>query len=679
MHSPRAFLFALAMCGLQGLPASAEPGPTAPSHEHAHEHEHGDNHEPHETIVITATPLEHARDELATPVDRLDREQIVEALRSTLGETVGTLPGITNSGFTAGASRPVIRGQDAYRTEVLESGLSTQDVSRLSPDHAVPVSPIAVHAIEVIRGPAVLRYGGGAAAGVVNAITNRVPHKPIEESFRGELLGVYQYNGDGGDFGGEFEGGVGDFAWHLDGLYRKSDDYVTGAGLPQNGTDAETWSVTAGGARLFEQGRLGFAYTRYESDYGIPGAEPIQIDLRTNRYRFEGDWSEPHASLREIKLRGVYSSYTHDEVAAGIAGQTFDNDEFDGRLELLHEPLLGFIGAVGFHGRHQDLIASGEAVEFLAPSDTAMFAGYVFEERALSESVDVELGLRFEGTWVEGTPIDGIRRKRSFAPISGSAALIAHPGPLSVGVTGSASQRAPSQVELYARGPHEATGTFEIGNPNLDEETSYTGELRVAGDFERASFELSGFATYYGRYLFGQLTGLKVDGDGLPDPAGDFDQLFYVDRDAVFAGGEISFSVELVDLFEGTLGTDWQLDYVRAQFTDGIGNANVPRIPPMRWGGGLFYRHERADARFGFLRHQAQWDPAANELATRSFTMLDLSLLYRLPYLEDRVAMQLTFTARNLLDEVARNAVSFTKDEVLLPGRSYRVGVRGSF
>ena len=37
------------------------------------------------------------------------------------------------------------------------------------------------------------------------------------------------------------------------------------------------------------------------------------------------------------------------------------------------------------------------------------------------------------------------------------------------------------------------------------------------------------------------------------------------------------------------LSTEWQLDYVRAQFTDGIGNTNVPRITPMRWGGFLVY------------------------------------------------------------------------------------------
>ena len=40
------------------------------------------------------------------------------------------------------------------------------------------------------------------------------------------------------------------------------------------------------------------------------------------------------------------------------------------------------------------------------------------------------------------------------------------------GLVGAASQRAPAEVELFARGPHEATGTFELGDANLDPETS---------------------------------------------------------------------------------------------------------------------------------------------------------------------------------------------------------------
>ena len=648
-------------------------------HQHAHEHAHGDKHEPVETIVVTATPLLHQTDEIATPVSRLDRDGIIQNLRSTLGETVGHLPGVTSTGFSAGASRPVIRGQGTLRTEVLETGLSTQDVSRLSPDHAIPLSPLAAQAIEVARGPGVLRYGGGASAGVVNAITNRVPLKRLDESLRGEMLGTYQQNGSGGDFGAVAEGGSGNVAWHLDGLYRTTEDYENGADAMQPGSDTETWSLTAGGAYFLERGRLGLAYTRFDSDYGIPESTPVHIDMRTDRYRFEGDWEQPTKGIREVQVRGVYSDYRHDEISDGVRGQTFHNDEFEGRLEAVHDPSYGFFGAFGLHGRKQKLRAGGEAEKFLAPSETASLAAYLFEERALSASLDVELGLRAEGVWLEGTPISGRERQRTFSPISGAASLVSHSDAWTLSVTGSASQRAPSQVELFARGPHEATGTFEIGNPNFDEETSYTGEVRLARNLGNVRVEFNAFATHYTGYIFGQRSGVKVDEDGVADSGGELDLLFYRDRKTIFYGGESVVEIALLEALDGVLGTEWHLDWVRARFTDGSGNRNVPRIPPMRWGGSLFYEHYFWRARIGFTRHEAQWYPAAGEFSTSAYTLLDLGAGFLFHPLEDYAPLELTFTATNLLDEKARNAVSFTKREVLLPGRSFRVNLHAKF
>jgi len=654
--------------------------------EHAHEHEHGREHTVLEEIVVTVSPLAHSRDELATPVDQLNRQQIVESLGATLGETLGARPGVNQTGFSGGASRPVIRGQDAFRTEVLEGGLSTQDVSRLSPDHAVPINPLAVESIEIVRGPATLRYGGGASAGVVNAIANHVPKQPIDRTATGELVTIYGSNADDANVAALLEGGAdtpggrGEVAWHIDGLYRRSDDFENGDGDVQLGTSTESWSISPGATYFFDGGRFGMSFTRIENLYGIPEDEPVDIDMRTNRLRFEGDLDEPMPGLRALTVRGVYSDYTHDEIADDVIGQTFDNNEFDGRLEALHQPFYGFIGALGIHGRTQDLVAGGEAEEFLAPSNTHTVALYLFEEKELTDILHTEFGVRAEGTWVEGTPISGNPDERGFAPISGSAALVAHStNDWTVGITASASQRAPSQVELFARGPHEATGTFETGDPNFDEETSYTGELRVKKATDSLRFEAAGFTTYYDDFIYGDLTGVRVNEDGDPDPAGDLDQLFYRVRDALFLGGEITGRYDLMTLFGGVLGTSAQIDYVRARFTSGSGDSNAPRIPPLRWGGDVYYEHDRYDGRFGFLRSEEQWDAADNEFATGSFTMLNLSARYRVPYLEDSFPVEVGLVARNLLDESARNAVAFNKADVLLPGRDIRVSLRMRF
>ena len=54
-----------------------------------------------------------------------------------------------------------------------------------------------------------------------------------------------------------------------------------------------------------------------------------------------------------------------------------------------------------------------------------------------------------------------------------------------------------------------------------------------------------------------------------------------------FRGGEFQFQWDLVPMRGGFWGIDGQYDIVRATFSDGT---NVPRIPPQRVGGGLYFR-----------------------------------------------------------------------------------------
>ena len=597
------------------LPASSEEG------DHAHAHDH-DEHEKTENIVITASPLEHDRDDLAASIESLDRTDITTQLGTTIGETLRRTPGVATSGFAAGASRPVIRGQDAFRTGVRENGLGTGDVSTLSPDHGVPVNPLTAERIEVLRGPATLRYGGGSIAGVVNALTNRVPTRQSDELVRGEVFGSAGHNADERDIAALVEGGTGPISWHFDAMSRDSNDYDIPDGGVQTGSSTDARAFSGGAAVIGEVGRLGFAYSRFENEYGIPeaeGGENAFIDLNTNRYRIEGDLYEPVPGIRELRGRMVVTDYEHDELAEGAIGQTYEADEVEARIEAIHADIGPVSGAVGLHIRDRHENFGGEAEQFLAPADTKTIAGYFFEELPLAEHLDLQTGLRIEGTTVEGRAFREIgKREREFVPVSGSVALAFHPGEgLHFGITGSAAQRAPSSVELFARGPHEATETFEIGDPSLDEETAFSGEITARMHRERFRVELASFITRYNDYVFGQLTGATVDEDFMGVPASDpeaLDLLVYTARDALFYGGEFDFEVDLFDFCDGTLGLDGQFDWVRARFTSGS-DRNVPRITPIRWGGGVLLpqpalaRACRFPAHRGFEERQPQRDP----------------------------------------------------------------------
>jgi iron complex outermembrane receptor protein len=650
---------------------------------------HDDDHrDDEETIVVTGNPLERARDEQAAAVNVLDRDHLQSHGGTTLGEALRHEPGITTSGFAPGASRPVIRGQDSFRVRVLQDGLGTHGVAEISADHGEATNPLSAKRVEVVRGPATLRYGGGAIGGVVNALTNRLPLEAIDEPLRADLFGGYGSVAEDRMFAGELEGGYGPFAWHVDGMRRASDDY----GLPsssdvQDNTDTDLYAIGGGGALIGSLGRIAFGYGRYVDDYGVTEPEDPDnaptIELESQNFDLHADVPVGIGPLETLRYRGRYTDYTHDEVVQGEAASTFDADTWEGRLEALHDPVLGLAGALGFHVLVRDLSAQGEGSELLAPADTEFYAGYFFEEVQLADPLRLDLGGRVERNRVQGTAPpapagSGNDRSRSFTPLSGSAALVwTASEAATLGVTLSASQRAPDALELFAKGPHEADGTFQIGDPDADPETSYTAELNGSGHFERFTLHGAVFYSRYQDFLFGRLTGNTCDEDGtcFLGPGGELDELFYTQQDANFAGFELEGDVPIWDFEVGQVGLDAQLDWVRAWLDDGH---NVPRMPPLRWGSGVYFAGDRVRARVGFLRYERQHFQGEFETETAGYTMLDASTSVRVLGDADR-GIHLDVGVDNLNDARARNSVSFKKEDQRLPGRSVRVGLRGTF
>src|SRR6266404_2654836 len=114
-------------------------------------------------------------DQFAT-VTVVPNEEIRREGGATLGDLLFSKPGITGSSFAPGASsRPIIRGLDVNRVGILENGTGGGGVSDLGEDHFVPINPLVTNQIEVIRGPATLRYGSQSIGGVVSATNNRIP------------------------------------------------------------------------------------------------------------------------------------------------------------------------------------------------------------------------------------------------------------------------------------------------------------------------------------------------------------------------------------------------------------------------------------------------------------------------------------------------------------------------
>jgi iron complex outermembrane receptor protein len=235
-------------------------------------------------------------------------------------------------------------------------------------------------------------------------------------------------------------------------------------------------------------------------------------------------------------------------------------------------------------------------------------------------------------------------------------------------------ERAPDATELFYKGPHDSTGTFEIGNPNLSVERANTLEIGLKRAAGQLRFDLSAYHTNFGGFIFKRFTGIKCGDDfascGVEN---DFNQIVYSQRNAEFTGADAQAEYDVAPIWRGTWGVQAQYDFVHAIFDDGT---FVPKIPPHRLGGGIYYYDKSILARVTLLHAFAQNEFAAFDTPTPGYNLLNAEISYT--FKTDPLArLSPDFTVgirgENLLNEDIRNAVSFKKDEVLEPGRSVRL------
>lgn len=636
-----------------------------------------------EEIHITASPLLGDAIDQTQSVAEVSRETLMSSGGFGLGDVLKNVPGVTSSSFSPGAARPVIRGFDASRVRVTENGIGSHDASDISGDHGVPIDPLSAIEVEVLRGPGTLRYGSQAIGGVVNAINNRIPFD-IAEGTSGEFFAGGATNATERMTGGVVDYRGAGFAFHADGVIRGSDDFDTPRG-PQENTWANGEAFALGGAYVGDQGAGGGSFTHFASRYGIasePGGEVSKINLKQDNYAGAARLNAPLPGIKNINGRIGYSDYSHDEIVAGEGIlATFNNKEWEGRVEALHGG-FGLLesGAIGAQWSDRDFEALGEGADFLLPTKTQSFAGYAFERFQLRQDLMLEGALRVESANVKGATNAGGAFDRDFMPTSIALGVVFSPiDSLSLSLNLSQTERAPNAVELFAQGPHEASGTFEIGSPTLGKERARSVEAGIHYDgANRAHASLGLFSSAFHGFVAGVLTGNSYDEEGnfVLGDAGDFAELHYIQRNADFSGFEAEAHVPLHPVGNGYFGVDLKTDYVRAKF--GEGGGNVPRIPPFRFGGALFFEGERLRAEIGFLRTETQDDVAAGETPTDGCTMVDASATYRL-IAQSKGGLDMTLAATNLTDAVGRNHVSFTKDYVLLPGRNVRLMLRYSY
>ena len=608
IRRPRRLPLTRALCLILALPTAvlAQAPPQDPHRQDVHQLD---------SVVVTASPLHQTAETLVRPVEVLAGEKLDEAKTNTLGQTLERTPGIQSSSFGPGVGRPIIRGLDGARVQVVSDGMGSGDVSTLSADHAVSIEPFLADRIEVMKGPATLLYGSGAIGGAVNVVDGRTPDALVEEPFSGraelragsngdERTGMFRVDGSTNTSGSGF-------VFHADGLLRESGN-IDIPGYPESDArlaaegetpDPATHGVlpnsalqTASGALgvtwVDERAHLGVTGSLFETRYGVPGHEHggdehahagsgadddhassgesgVRISLDQRRHTLHGGLDDV-GIFKTLRFKVAQTDYTHTEYEDGVIGTVFDNRTDEARLEAVHRDVAGWRGAFGLQGSQRDFDARGDEA-FVPPTRSRDLGLFWIGQRNIGP-VQIELGARHDRSRIDSDALaelpDRVTR-REFSTNHFSVALrwnVNDALHFKLGID--RSQRAPSPEELYSNGLHVATSNVEIGDDTLSPETAQRGELGIGWRNDRVRIEVSAWLARYADYIHlspllereddGHLHAVNVDGTPIQ---------VWRQGDARFHGFEIETELTLFDSDRGHLDVRLFGDRVRGKLS----------------------------------------------------------------------------------------------------------------
>jgi iron complex outermembrane receptor protein len=633
-----------------------------------------------EEVVSVNADTPRSQFEAFQPTSVLAGQELGKKLEMSLGATLENEPGVSSRSFGPAPSRPVIRGLGGDRVLILQDGQRMSDLSSQSGDHGVTINPAGAERIEVVRGPATLLYGANAVGGLVNVITEEIPTRPLRGATGNFTFDLGSAANEGGA-AGALRVGNGTFALQVGGGGRRSDDVGTPDGEVANSQSRNGFG-SVGLSWTGEKGYVGGSYGYDDTRYGIPVVEEGQIQLTPRRHAFSlrGGAQGLQGAFDAYRATLAVRRYKHEELEGAEVGTAFKNDTAEIELMAAHRAVGRLKGSMGawIFDRAFDAVGA----EAVSPAiDQRAFAAFLYEELTWPH-VTVQFAGRVDHTKYEPFEEDD----RDFTSGSGSVGLLFRPAAaddrLTVAVSTALAGRNPALEELFYFGPHPGNFAFEIGNPDLDPEHAFGFDVSLRWRSARASGEITYFRNDIGDFVFtapvteedfaarqeefadrfpGRGIGEElVEEEGEPLPI-----IEYLGADSVLQGIEAHSDFAITARFYVELG----LDYVRGTLK--ATDEPLPRIPPLRFRGGLRYQYDAFQAGGELTAAATQDRTFSTETPTDGYQLVRLFASYSIG--QGKAAHTITARLDNASNERYRNHLSLIKDLVPEMGRNFKL------
>jgi len=628
--------------------------------------------------VLSVGPDARSQFESFQPTSVLAGQELSKQLEMSLGATLESQPGVASRSFGPAPARPVVRGLDGDRVLILQDGQRLGDLSSQSGDHGVPINPAAAQRIEVVRGPATLLYGANAIGGLVNVITDEIPTKP-QMGASGNFTFDLGTAAKEGAAAGDVHVGNGTVALHFGGGGRRSGDVATPEGDLENSQSRNGFG-NVGLSWTGAKGYFGGSYGYDNTKYGIPVVEDGQVQLTPRRHAFSlraGASGLPGA-IDSYRATLAVRRYQHDELEGDVVGTAFTNNTSEVEVMGSHKAAGRLKGSAGGWFLDRAFDATGE--EALSPAvDQRGFAAFLYEEVTWPH-VTFQFGGRVDHTRYEPNG----ESDRNFTSGSGSVGLLLRPAAANDRVTVALSlaraARNPALEELFYFGPHPGNFSIEVGNPELNPEHALGFDVALRWRSARASGEVTYFRNDISDYVFRAPLTVEEFESRLPEFAARFpgrgigeepiatDEFPIVENiaaDSILQGIESHADFQLTSQLAVELG----LDYVRGTLKET--DEALPRIPPLRFRGGLRYQRNAFQAGGEVTATAKQERLFSTETPTDGYNLLRLYSSYS--FGNGKVANTVTARLDNVTNELYRNHLSLIKDLTAEMGRNFKL------
>lgn len=578
-------------------------------------------------VIVTGVQSATDKQKFPMTVGVLNQKDFLQNSSTNIIDALSSIPGVSQITIGPAISKPVVRGLGYNRVVVMNDGIR-QEGQQWGDEFGIEIDEYTVQRAEVLKGPASLRYGSDAMAGVINLLPQSFAPEGKTE---GTLTTNYQTNN--GLLAGNFNLGGNDkgFVWNVNYTYKaahayknKYDGYVWNSNYGENDLKGiigiqKKWGFSTLTLSMFNL-KLGIIEGAREEESGVFTKSIINYDgtsdstavvskdelLRYNDYNvihqhvrhYKAVWDNSLAlGNGKLGLRIAYQQNHRQEANDITLGDVYN---FDFLQQTINYDLSYSLAeknnwkvSFGANGMGQTFKNQGTA--FLFPEYKSFDIGVYSLAQKTIKKLTISGGLRFDNRYFKGDDLfvgpngerlsgpapDGLQQfvayTSNFSGFSGSIGATYDFSKLVYGKLNIArGYRAPNVAESGSNGIHDGTPFYEIGDPNLKPESSLQFDATIGIHSADITTEATFFSNNINNYIFPLKLASVLGGDSLREDAPTFK---FVAGDAVLTGGEVTFNYHPQE----TAWFHWEnaFSFIKAiQKKQGDSTKYLPYTPP---------------------------------------------------------------------------------------------------